>query len=263
MKYLKLSPKFNILSAPVMLQGQDLYTSDTVKNHPIGSLGFGPHGKLFRYALNGVSALVKGNLLQEAVNDAQFDALAVNVAGVIGDQFLTLTNGTTTIVPQLFQDGSIMCNTAGAAVAVGDEYTIVGNITGTLTTGGAIKVWTDRPLRYAYATATTKVGLHKSPWGGVIQAPASTQTGIAAGVAIFEVAASTATVWQYGWVQTHGLASVLSDGSTFAIGSDVGTPSGTAGCVTVFAAGTTHMRVGVAMHAAEATKCIPVFLQID
>lgn len=242
----------------------DLYTSTTVipSGYTVGQLIYGANGKAFRFALNGTSALVKGNLLQNAVNDTQFDAMAVGTAGVVGDTFLQVTNGTTTVVPFLFAGGSIYCNTAGATVAVGDEYTIM-DITGTLTSGGALKVYTDRPLRYAYPTTTTKVGITKSPWGGVIQAPASTQTGIPVGVAIYEIPASSSTVGTYGFVQTHGLASVLSDGSTFAIGSDVGTPSGTAGCVTVYAAGTTHARVGYVNHAAESTKNIEIFLQID
>ena len=263
MKYLKLSAKYDQMARMLMLEGQDLYASDTTKNHLLGTQAWGVGGRIYRYALVGTSALVKGNLLQEAVNDTQFNALAVQTAGVVGDTSLTLTNGTTTIVPQLFQDGSVFCYTAGAGVAIGDHYIINGNITGTLTTGGTIKVPTDRPLRYAYATTTTAVNLAKSPYGGVIQFPASTQTGIPAGVAIYELAASTATVWQYGWIQTHGECAVLSDGSTFAIGSDVGTPSGTAGCVTVFAAGSTHMRVGTARQAASSAHTISVFLQID
>jgi hypothetical protein len=263
MKYLKLSAKYDLMARMLVLEGQDLYTVDTTKNHLLGTQAWGVGGRIYRYALVGTSALVKGNLLQEAVNDTQFNGLAVQTAGVVNDTSLTLTNGTTTIVPQLFQDGSVFSYTAGSGIAIGDHYNIVGNITGTLTTGGTIKVPLDRPLRYAYPTTTTAVNLAKSPYGGVIQAPATTQTGIAVGVAIYELAASTSTVWQYGWIQTHGECAVLSDGSSFAIGSDVGTPSGTAGCVTVFAAGTTHMRVGTARQAASSSHTISVFLQID
>lgn len=262
----KLNARFAILTGPIQVEGQDLYTSDTVKNHPLGAMGFGANGKLFRYSLIGTTALVKGNLLQEAVNDTQFNNLAVATAGVAGDTVLKLTNGSTTIVPQHFQDGSAFCYTAGAAVAIGDEYTISGNIYGTLTTGGAIYVPVDRPLRYAYATATTAVNLAKSPYGGVIAMPPTTATGIAVGVAIYECAASTSTVFQYGWVQTHGIAAVLCDNSTFVIGSDVGAVSGTTGAVTIYAAPTAtigHMRIGMARQATSSAHAISVFLQID
>lgn len=242
----------------------DLYTSSTVipGGFQVGQLIYGANGKAFRYALNGAVALVKGNLLQNAVNDTQFDALAVGTAGAIGDSFLQLTNGTTTIVPFQFSGGSVYSNTAGAAVTVGDEYTVL-DITGTLTSGGAIKVWTDRTLRYAYATATTKVGLAKSPWGGVIQFPVTTQTGIPVGVAIYEIPASTSTVPVYGFVQTHGVCAALSDNSTYAIGSMLSPSLAVAGAVGVNVAGTTHGTIGWAAHAAESTKANIMFLMID
>lgn len=238
------------------ISAADLYKSSATAEEKIGTIGIdGRTGKLFRYALVGASALVTGNLLQESAQDTTYENMAIGTAGVAGDMFLQVTNGTATITSAQFENGTINVYTAGT-VAVGDEYTIT-KITGTLTTGGALKVFLDRPLRYAYTTSA-KVNMKQSPWSKVIQAPATTQTGIAVGVAIYPLAAS-----EYGWVQTHGTCSVLSDGSTFAVGSDVGTPSGTAGCVTVFAAGTTHQRVGVVRQAAAAAHCITAFLQID
>lgn len=234
----------------------DLYTSSTInQGYRFMGMRFDADGRTYRYALAGASALVKGNLLQESAEDTTYENMAIGTAGAVGDQFLQVTNGTATITSQQFEGGSIGVYTAGT-VAIGDEYKITG-VTGTLTTGGALNVWLDRPLRYAYTTSA-KVVMKRSPWSGVIQAPASTQTGIAVGVAIYEIPAAS-----YGWVQTHGECTVLSDGSTFAVGSDLGTPSGTAGCVTVYAAGTTHMRVGVSREAAASAHGISAFLQID
>lgn len=215
----------------------------------------GKTGKAFRYVLNGGVAQVVGNLLQETVEDTSYENMAIGTAAVAGDAYLQVTNGTATITSEKFVGGSINVYTAGT-VAVGDEYSITA-VTGTLTTGGALKVWLDKPVRTAFTTSA-KVNMNESPYSGVIQAPATTQTGMAVGVAIYPIAVS-----QYGFVQSHGICSVLSDGSTFAVGSDVGTPSGTAGCVTVYAAGTTHQRVGVVRQAAAATHAITAFLQID
>jgi len=133
------------------------------------------------------------------------------------------------------------------------------DVTGTLTTGGALKVWVDKPLRYAFTTSAT-VTMRQNVFNGVIQFPASTPTGVPAGIAIFAIPASTSTAPVYGFVQTRGLASVLSDGSTFAVGSAVGTPSGTAGAVTVYAAATTKTIVGNAMQAAASGHAIAVNL---
>jgi len=245
------------LSGRATLSYVDLYSSFTEQpgGLMVGAMQDGPSGRIFRLALVGASALVKGNLLQESAEDTSYENMAIGTAGVVGDAFLQVTNGTATITSAQFEGGTVGVYTAGT-VAIGDEYNITG-VTGTLTTGGALKVFVDRPLRYAYTTSA-KVNMKRSPWSGVIQAPATTQTGMAVGVAVYEVAAAA-----YGFVQTHGLCTVLSDGSTFAVGSNVGTPSGTAGCVTVFAAGTTHQLVGVVRQAAASTHGISMFLQID
>lgn len=240
-----------------LISTNSLYTSTAApaQGMVIGQLvQDGNTGKLFRYVLAGASNLVTGNLLQAAAQDTQFENMAVT-ATTAGSPYINVTNGTTTVVPAAFIGGSISFYTAGG-IAIGDEYTITG-VTGTLTSGGALQVWTDQPLRTTITTSA-KVVMKKSPWSGVIQAPATTQTEMAVGVAIYPIAAT-----EYGFVQTHGVCSVLSDGSTFAVGSDLGTPSGTAGCVTVFAAGTTHMRVGVSRMAAAAAHTISAFLMID
>lgn len=240
------------------ITGVDLYTSTASPgaNQIPGMIVYdGNTGKAFRYVLAGASNLVMGNLLQESVEDTTYENMAIGTAAAVNDAYLQVTNGTATITAAQFVGGSISVYTAGT-VAVGDEYTITG-ITGTLTTGGALQVYTDRPIRYAFTTSA-KVVMKRSPWSGVIQAPATTQTGMAVGVAIYAINAA-----EYGWVQTHGVCSVLSDGSTFAVGSGLGTPSGTAGCVTVFAAGTTHQCVGTSREAAASGHAINAFLSID
>jgi hypothetical protein len=243
------------------IAGVDLYAAvtDVPGGELYGSKLQGLNGKEFAYALNGASALVKGNLLQDAVEDTQFENMAIGTAAVALQPFLQVTNGTTTVVRNQYIGGQIFTYTAGT-VTVGDEYTIL-DVTGTLTTGGAMNVWTDRPVRYAYTTSA-KVVMKPNPYAGVIQFPATTPTGIPVGVAIYEIPASTSTVFQYGYVQTRGPAAVLSDGSTFAVGSAVGTPSGTAGCVTVYAAATTKTMVGDVREAAASAHCISINLRL-
>ena len=237
----------------------DLYasTTDQIGAELIGQRISGLNGKEFALALNGAALLVAGNLLQSAVEDTQFENMAVGTAGVVGDSFIQVTNGTTTVVPGYFIGGSISFYTAGT-VAIGDEYTITG-VVGTLTSGGAMRVYVDKPLRFA-VTVSAKVVMRQNVFNGVIQFPATTPTGVPAGIAIFAIPASTSTAPVYGYVQTRGLASCLSDGSTFAVGSAVGTPSGTAGCVTVYAAATTKVAIGTAMQAAASAHAIAVNL---
>ena len=239
----------------------DLYASDTTipSGLSVGALQYGSDGKAFRYVKNGAVALVAGNVLQSSVIDTQFDAMAVRVAAPAGATSVILTNGTTAVLDQDFVGGTFQIGTSSTASAnLGEEYTIVGH--STAISGAALRVDLDRPLRTALTVATTTVNLRRSPWSGVIQAPVTTQTGTIVGVAIWPIPASTATVPQYGWVQTHGVASVLSDGSAIVAGSALrgGLVAGAASLATAgFAI------IGQAMKAADSTHTIPVMLTID
>lgn len=245
------------ITGVAMISDTDLYSSNAVASsvYSVGDLVHGTKGRKYRYVLVGASALVAGNVLQESVNDTTYANMAVGTAGVVGDRYIQVTNGTATITSAQFVGGTIGVYTAGT-IPVGEEYVIT-KVTGTLTTGGALKVWLDRPLRYA-VTTSAKVNMKRSPWSGVIQFPATTQTGMPVGVAIWPIAAG-----EYGFVQTHGECTVLSDGSTFAVGSNVGTVSGTAGACTVYDAATTLACIGVARQVAASGKGITVHLQID
>lgn len=231
----------------------DLYTSYTVVPSGIylGQKFPGQNGKEFTFALAGASALVVGNLLQNSANDTQFDDMAVPAATAAGLDSVTITNGTTVVTANQFVGGSLLVS---VTPGLGEEYTIVGH--GTATSGSAWVLQLDRPLRTAWTTST-KVSARRSLFSGVIQMPATTQTGIPVGVAIYAIPAG-----EYGFIQTDGIASILSDGSTFAVGSMVGTPSGTAGCITVAAAGTTKTIVGNSIRAAASGKTIQVDLKL-
>lgn len=241
-----------------LITAADLYTSTASPGDGmvVGQVAVdGKTGKMFRYALAGASNLVAGNLLQESAEDTSYENMAVGTAGAVGDSFIQVTNGTATITAAQFAGGSIGVYTAGT-VAVGDEYTIIG-ITGTLTTGGALNVFVDKPLRYAFTTSA-KVVMKRPTTSGAIQFPVTTQTGIPCGVAHYAITAA-----QYGWVQTHGPVTALSDNSTFAVGSMLSPSLAVAGAVGVNVAGTTHGTIGWAREPAASAKGIACFLMID
>ena len=229
----------------------DLYSSDTVAQHDLGALFFGTNGTAFRYVLAGGSALVVGNVIQSQAEDTQFENMGV-AAAATGATSVSITNGTTTVAANDFAGGSVSVYTTPGLC---EEYKVIGNTGGG--SGATLTVYLDTPIRTAWTTST-KVNLKWSPYFKVIQFPASTQTGIPVGVATFAIPAG-----QYGWIQSKGVSAALSDGSTFAVGSQVGTPSATAGAVTVYAAGTTHSIVGTVQQAAASGHGISVNLQID
>lgn len=247
------------LTSTAIISPFDLYgtgDSTTQTGLTLGQLAFTQEGKMFRYSLVGAADLVRGNLLQARAEDTQFENMAVTasaIATVGTPQVVNVTNGSTTIAANDFVGGSISVYTTPD---LGSEYTILGHSIDSVGSS-AITVTIDRVLQTAWTTST-KINMKWNPWFKVIQFPATTQTSIPVGVAVSNLKTAT-----YGWIQTHGMCSVLSDGSTFAVGSTVGTPSGTAGCVTVAAAGTTHTNVGIALQAAASGHNISVFLQID
>jgi hypothetical protein len=216
-------------------------------------------GKGFRYTLNGAVAMVKGNVYQAAVEDVTYENMAVGTAGTAGDKFIQVTNGTATVTEAQFKGGSLTVYTAGT-ITIGDEYTIVG-LSGTLTTGGAMYVWLDRPLRAAITTSA-KVTMKRSPWSGVVSFP-TTATEMVAGIAIHPVAAS-----EYGWLQTHGPCAINHDNVAFLVGSDFGVPGSTTGLATFYTAPTgakQGMRIGYARASCmgSAGHALAGFLQID
>lgn len=246
------------VSGIATISGSDLYTSTATPGDGIypGQIVWDDKtGKAFRYVLNGGVTQVVGNLLQASAQDTSYENMAVSVAGVAGDTTLNITNGTATITAAQFVGGTLSIYTAGT-IAIGDEYTITG-VTGTLTTGGALVVNLDRGLRAA-VSVSAKVNMKRSPFSGVVQFPATTQTEMPVGLSIYPITAS-----QYGWIQTHGPAAALSDNSTFAVGSMVSPSLAVAGAVGVNVAGTTHGTVGWARMAAASAHAISVFLQID
>lgn len=236
----------------------DIYTSTPTPGAGIypGQIAWDDKtGKAFRYVLNGGVVQVVGNLLQASAQDTTYENMAVASAAASGDSTLAITNGTATITNAQFVGGTLSIYTAGT-IAIGDEYTILA-VTGTLTSGGALTVTLDRPLRAA-VTTSAKVNMKRSPFSGVIQFPVTTQTEIPVGISVYTIAAS-----EYGWIQTHGPCAMLSDNSTFAVGSMVSPSLATAGAVGVNVAGTTHGTVGWARQAAASAHAIAGFLMID
>lgn len=246
------------ISGFAVLTPNDLYSSTAAPAEGLtpGQQAIdGKSGRIFRYVLAGAADLVAGNLIQASAQNTTYENMTVGTAGAVGDNFIQVTNGNATITQTQFLGGTIGVYTAGT-VAVGDEYNIVG-VTGTLTSGGALNVFVDRPLRYAFSTSA-KVNMKRSPWSGVIQFPVTTQTEMPVGVAQYAVTAA-----QYGWVQTHGQCTALSDNSTFAVGSMLSPSLAVAGAVGVNVAGTTHGTVGWARQATASTKGISCFLMVD
>lgn len=169
----------------------------------LGQLGIGAYGNKYRYVKAGLSALVTGNLLQEPVESTDWDNMAVPAVEAIGQTEITVTLGSTATTADLLDGGLLFIS---FATGIGQSFRIVKH---DVAAAAASCVFTiDRPLKIALDT-TSKITVRKNPYNGVIQYPATTQTGGAVGVALFAMQAS-----YYGWIQSGGDCPVLFDTGT-------------------------------------------------
>ena len=261
------------MAYPVVLYGPDGNQYNTATgtrrtNVPLGGFPYGTQlimfdGRKYRFCIAGASALVVGNLLQAAANIGNHvdTTAAANAADV---RTLTTTLGATLAsLDQYFQGYGVISVTPGAGeVYVFDTTPAVastGSFVGDLRAGQRIRT---------ALTTTSRVDLIKNPYDNVIQNPA-TASGIPVGVAVVAIAASA-----FGWVQTRGIASILTAG-TVVLGVMVTASTGTAGAImpytfTLNEAGPNTVDgtqqkapVGLVQRVAASTAWSAIFLQID
>ena len=171
----------------------------------------------FRYVLAGGTSLVAGNVLgAKAVIAGHLDE-ALNSA-VKGATAVLFTPSATAITANEYRDGYLNINDdAGEAYAL-KVLNHLAETTGTT----EFTVNLIDPVAVALGAGATGT-LVQSPYGEVIQVAVTTRVGQAVGAGCGIV-----TNAQFGWIQTHGPASVLGAG-TLVIGDDVIVPTGTAG----------------------------------
>lgn len=229
------------------LAGMQLYASVSAGygNLDLGQRIKGSNGTEFIYVKAG-ELLVVGNLAQSAAYTTNHNALSV-AAQASGSYQVTVTLANAAVTANYYKDGFLNVDTTPG---LGESYTIAGHAAQTSATGDVI-IYLKEPLRTSFTTST-KVSLRKNACDGVIQNPATTATGTVVGAVIYPIASG-----EYGFLQTKGVGTGLSDSSSIIMGSALASNSGTAGCVTLHTAG--FPIVGRAMQAASNGHQIPVY----
>lgn len=235
------------------LTPKQIHDSSTTPQVPLGMIAYSRDGRAFRYCQNGAVLMVVGNHIQAAVQNTAFQNLTPSAAA-IGDGTVTVTPGSTTGVANLFQDGVVQVDTTPD---LGSMYAVASHPAIASATAFTATLYADDKIRVAW-TSSTRVGFIQNAYKNVVQSP-STATGVIVGVCVFAIPASTTTVLQYGWLQTHGLANVLVAG-TPGVGIGVGY-SATAGAAAVL--GATLFQTGGMMVTGQAGLTQAVYLTID
>lgn len=198
-----------------MIAGQDVYTESSTQQMALGVYAETQDGRGYRYAKLGAVASVAGKVYQSAAQDTTNQLLSGGhsvAAAAIGDTQITLTNSIT-LAANLLAGGYLSVNITPGQ---GHVYRIKSN---TAVSGAAGCVITlEDPLRVALTTSS-KVIFTKHPYDEIVVVP-GTPTGVIVGVATHVITAA-----YFGWVQTHGVTSVLFTGTGVA-GKAVGSLSG-------------------------------------
>jgi hypothetical protein len=212
----------------------DLNTFTTTKQEQLGAIGMTADGRTFRYVtFGGTSTINPGLLLVGPAAPTNSTALAITAVGTgqqaagnltAGSQTLVVTNGATAVTVDQFQFIEIM---VGGTLPL-YSLRLSGNTAAAATTG-YITVSLRDPLPQnitALVPGTDTVNLVLSKFNG----PTASTTGNAPVGVTTNVIPNTASVTNYGWVQTKGHAIVKATSGTIGLGV-AQDQSGTAGYV--------------------------------
>jgi len=236
----------------------EVYNLYTDRRYTLGQQAQTLDGRKFRFAYNGATLLVPGDVLQAPAPITNHILQTPAVAGVVGAASLSVTLGATAASVNQYQDG-VLAIELGTGFGFAYPLKAHGTVASATATGSTIAFKQGVQLQVAVPTTANSVSFIFSPYGGVVQSP-TTLTAQPVGVATAAIPASGTpyATPQFGWIQTGGLAAVTTIG-TVVIGSNVMVPTTTAGGCAPVAAGTTPV-IGTVAHVATTTNKSTIML---
>lgn len=236
------------LKSDPQIAPSEIYASVSSQGIDLGASFTTGDGRYFRYASGSATALVPGKVYQSLPQDATNQQnLAVLAAGT---STTTVTTSTTVTLSANFLAGGIL-TVRDAGGGQGFSYKIKSH--GAATSGTVAFVLED-PLVKGLTTSD-HIDVTMNPFNSVIVAP-TTLTGTPVGVAAFNTTAS-----QFGFLQTRGLAAVLSDGA-ITVGRPVTPSTAVSGAVMAATSGT-HIVIGYSAITTTDQKYAPIVLVME
>lgn len=252
-----------------LLTEQDISDLSTAKQVQYGAQGITEDGRRFRYvSFGGTTTVGAGTLVQSAVGSSNSTGLAITATTVAttpgqttaslsaGSRYLVVTNGSTAVTQDQFAEGFIDVLWSSGPIT----YRVFGNTAAAASTG-YITVYLAEPLRNtaALVPGTDTVNLWQSPYANVIT---TTTVNVPIGVNINQVV-NTASVTNYGWVQTSGECLGIQDGSSMITGNTVGPSTTTAGDIGLAVAATKPAIGWSKQTVSTGGNGVAIFLEID
>lgn len=209
-----------------------------MQEHQLGARAKMADGRVFRYCKAGGTALVPGKLQQAPAEITNHQNLTP-AAAAIGATSVTVTLGATAATANQYAGGWLIVTTTPGQ---GYQYKIKSHPAADASATLVLSL--EDPILVALTTSSV-VDLVLNPYSGVIVNP-TTASSCPVGVAVYPITAS-----YYGWIQTGGVATILSDGGS-TVGTNVSASNATAGSVE--AAVTGQAAVGVAVTGVATTE---------
>lgn len=251
------------------LTEQDINTLATTKQVQYGATGMTEDGRRYRYCgFGGTSTINPGKLVVAPAVTAGYQGLTITAVGTggqitanlaTGATQIVVTNGATTITQDQFAEGYLEVLVGAAGVTSAYSYRIRGN-TADAVGNATITIYLAEALRNttALVAGTDTVNLNPSIYSAV---NTSATADIPVGATVMPVP-NTATVTNYGWVQTSGPCDLKNDaGGTVNVGTAIGQSVSVAGSFRQATASTSPV-IGYTHVNISASTSGPVYLNI-
>lgn len=236
------------------IPAQGILDMSATQKYPLGTRYAKNDGRVFRYALAGVAALIAGDLIQSAILGGALTTVQHDLtpaAAAAGAYTVTVTVDTTDQAKDLYKNGWMAVTDGDAANAMGDLYLIKSHPASSTT----VVLTLYEPLKRAITTSS-RISLLTNIYKSVVQAPVTTPTGMIVGVAPTVVTAAN-----YFWLQTWGIANVLVK-TALTMGTNVLRDVIAAGSVAVDDGALTNEKVGIAGLVGDTTDSCFVYLML-
>jgi hypothetical protein len=180
-------------------------TSTTQLPYQVGQKAESPDGRLYRYTKMGATLGVANKLYQSSLPVANWISQTHTVALAVGDTELSFDDGGTAFTVNQMENGNVLVEHTDD---LGHLYCIKSNVV-TAATETIMQLQDGVTIQVAVAVAAgNELTATLNPWMQILIQP-SVSTALCIGVPPVVIAANA-----FGWVCTHGPASVLIDGST-------------------------------------------------
>lgn len=201
---------------------------DTVQLYSLGQRMETPGGRIYRYAEMGTDVGVAANLYESETPDAQNEALQITTVITANTSTqVSFTLGTSNQAENEFKEGYVIVEETDD---LGEVHRVAGNLAALFGTTGTLFLYPGDVFQVTVAADSGNVvTLIPNPYRNIVISPASAPTAFTCGVAPKIIAADG-----FGWIQTHGVASCLTDG-VVVIGEEIRASESIAGAVAALA----------------------------